>query len=57
MRRLDYQENAVKKLVEKVNDLFGGIIIEKGDSFWYSDQEVYQYDENRLSESGWKILS
>jgi type III restriction enzyme len=23
---------------------------------WYNDQEVYHYDENRLSESGWKIL-
>lgn len=38
-------------------NLFGGIVIEKGGSFWYNDQEVYQYDENRLSELGWKILS
>lgn len=37
-------------------NLFGGVVIEKDGSFWYNDQEVYQYDENRLSELGWKIL-
>jgi len=44
---------------ENQNDknLFGGIVIEKDGSFWYSDQEVYQYDEKSLSELGWKILS
>ncbi len=42
---------------EKGKNLFGGIIIEKDGSFWYNDQEVYQYDENRFTELGWKILS
>ncbi len=45
MKQLDYQGNAGRKLIEK--DV----------SFWFNDQEVYQYDENRLSELGWKILS
>lgn len=44
-------ENLINK------NLFGGIIIEKDGSFWFNDKEVYHYDENRLLESGWKILS
>ena len=42
---------------EKGRNLFGGIVILKDGSFWINNQEVYQYDENRLSELGWKILS
>jgi len=47
----------IKSENEKGKNLFGGIVIEKDRSFWYNDQEVYQYDEDRLSELGWKILS
>ena len=47
----------IKSENQKGGNLFGGIVIEKGGSFWYNDQDVYQYDENKLSELGWKILS
>jgi len=41
----------------KGKNLFGGIVIEKGGSFWYNDQEKYEYVESSLNESGWKVLS
>jgi len=47
----------IKSENQNEKNLFGGIVIEKGSSFWYNDQEIYQYDESRLSELGWKILS
>lgn len=47
----------IKTKIKKGEKLFGGIVVEKGGSFWYNDQETYQYDENKLSELGWKILS
>jgi len=47
----------IKSENEKGKNLFGGIVIEKDGSFWYNYQEVYQYDENRLAELGWEILS
>ena len=46
----------IKSENEKGKNLFGGIVIEKDGSFWFNDQEEYKYDENRLSELGWKIL-
>lgn len=46
----------IKSENQKGKNLFGGIVIEKDGSFWYNDQEVYRYDENRLSELKWKIL-
>jgi len=46
----------IKSENQNGKNLFGGIAIEKGGSFWYNDQEVYQYDENRLLELGWKTL-
>lgn len=47
----------IKSENKKGKKLFGGIVIEKEGSFWFNDQGVYEYDENRLSELGWKILS
>jgi len=47
----------IKSENKKGKNLFGGIVIEKEGSFWYNDQEVYQYDEDRLAEIGWNILS
>lgn len=42
---------------QNIKNLFGGIVIEKDGSFWYNNQEIYHYDEKRLAELGWKILS
>jgi len=36
--------------------LFGGIVIEKNNSFWINSNEEYEYDKNDLLGSGWKII-
>lgn len=55
-KRAEGLNKYIKSENQTGKNLFGGIVIEKGGSFWYNDQEIYQYDENRLSELGWKIL-
>jgi type III restriction enzyme len=37
--------------------LFGGIVIEKNDSFWINSNEEYTYDENDLLGSGWEVFT
>ena len=37
--------------------LFGGIVIEKEESFWINSNETYEYNENDLLGSGWIIFS
>ncbi|MCJ7458702.1 MAG: DEAD/DEAH box helicase family protein [candidate division Zixibacteria bacterium] len=38
-------------------NLFGGIVIEKNETFWLHSKKEYQYDENDLIGAGWEILS
>ena len=45
----------VKEHNEKGQNLFGGIVIRRGGSWYLNDNDVYQYDERDLS--GWKILA
>jgi len=42
---------------ENGKKLFGGIVIEKNDSFWINSNEEYTYDENDLLGSGWKVFT
>jgi len=42
---------------ENGKNLFGGIVIEKNDSFWINSNEEYDYDENDVLGSGWKIFA
>ena len=48
--------NYIKGQNEKGKKLFGGIVIEKDQSFWINSNEKYTYDENDLLSSGWKIF-
>jgi len=47
----------IKSENQNGKNLFGGIVIEKDGSYWYNDREKYQYDESRLAELAWKILT
>lgn len=47
----------IKQENEKSRNLFGGIVIQKGNSWYLNDNVVYEYAENDLARSGWKILS
>ena len=38
----------IKKQNKNGKNLFGGIVIEKEESFWINSNEEYQYDENDL---------
>lgn len=38
-------------------NLFGGIVIEKNETFWLNDKQKYNYNENDLLGSGWEILN
>ena len=42
---------------QKGMNLFGGIVIQKNETFWYNDQIEYQYIESNLIDSGWKVLA
>ena len=49
------------KYIQEQNEngkkLFGGIVIEKNDSFWLNSNGEYTYDENDLLGSGWKVFT
>jgi type III restriction enzyme len=42
---------------ENGKNLFGGIVIEKNDSFWINSNENYDYNENDLPGSGWVLYN
>jgi len=53
-------EGLAKYIKEQNNngkEFFGGIVIEKNDSYWLNSNEKYKYDENDLLGSGWKVLN
>lgn len=45
----------IKEQNEKGKNLFGGIVILRGGSWYLNDNDVYQYDESDLR--AWKVLS
>lgn len=47
----------IKKQNQNGKNLFGGIVIEKNETFWLHSNENYQYDENDLIGSGWEVFS
>ena len=47
----------IKEQNQNGKNLFGGIVIEKNNSYWLNSEEKYRYDENDLLDSGWMVLS
>ncbi len=47
----------IKEQNQNGKNIFGGIVIEKNESFWFHSKEKYQYNENDLPGSGWEVLS
>jgi len=47
----------IKEQNQNGKNLFGGIVIEKNESFWLHSKEKYQYNENDLPGSGGEVLS
>jgi len=47
----------IKEQNQSGKNLFGGIVIEKDETFWLHSKKEYQYDENDLIGAGWEILS
>ena len=42
---------------QKGKNIFGGIVINKNETFWLHSKKEYRYDENDLIGTGWEILS
>jgi len=47
----------IKEQNQNGKSLFGGIVIEKNNSFWINSEEEYLYDKNDLLGSGWTVFS
>jgi len=43
--------------VAKGKNLFSGIAVPEGNSWYFNDNDIYEYDKDDLTSIGWKILS